>query len=288
MSLHFKRSLAALAGALTVFSAQADDGSRWADGIGFYIGIDTRVVVPSGTYAGQANPNAGRLTLLFDHGDHFHGIGTYSLSGPAGAPVVLPTNANNRIPELYTRTGGDTDAIPLQPGSGSFAGGYASRVLPDSAPTHGYSHLGIASIQSLKGLSPMADVLYNSSGDRWSAAYQNASVGLKLVSATPGLKVAAGGMLDIFGGSDTYALGSSNSLEFLPTFYVGAGSAPGTYTAQFMLLSQGSNSNARDGGNFHLDFSVPVPEPGTWALFAAGLLLLAWRAGRRKDDASAH
>jgi hypothetical protein len=283
MNWHPKSALAALAGALIAFAAQADEGSRWDDGIGFYVGIDSRITFPSGTYAGQYNPNAGRLTLLFDHGNHFHGIGTYSLSGPASAPVTLPTSTNNRIPETYTGLA----SIPLHKGSGAFAGTWVSKVLPDTDPAHEYSYLGIASIQSLDGLSPMADVLFHSSGDRWSAHYQNNSVALKLLSATPGLKVAAGGMMDIFGGGDTYKLGPGDSFEFLPTYYVDQGASPGLYSAKFMLVNLGSNANARPGGEFHFDFSVPtpVPEPGTWALFGAGLLALAWTARRRAGSA---
>ena len=274
------------AAAWVALGVQADDGSRFSEGIGYYVGIDSRVTFPSGTYAGQVNPNVGRLSFLFDHGDHYHGIGTYSLSGPAGAPVVEPTNANNRIPELYSRTGGDTDAIRLLPGSGAFAGGWASAVLPEGTATHDYSHLGVASVQSLNGLSPMADVLFHSSGDRWSALYQNVSVGLKLVSATPGLKLAAGGMMDIFGGGNTFTLGASDSFEFKPTYYVGAGAAAGVYTAQFQLVNLGSNLNARDGGNFYIDVSVPaIPEPGTWAMLAAGLLFVAVRARRAAASA---
>jgi hypothetical protein len=63
-----------------------------------------------------------RLTFLFDHGDHFHGIGAYSYSGTAGTPVVHSTNANNRLPELSTRTNPANRAIHLTAGSGAFAG----------------------------------------------------------------------------------------------------------------------------------------------------------------------
>ena len=275
-------SLIAMASALVATAAQAAEGSRHDEGIGFYVGIDSRITFPSGTYAGRLNPNAGRLSLLFDHGDHFHGIGNYSLSGPADAPITVPTNANNRIPETYT----GITSIPLQAGSGAFAGTWASQVLPESEPAYEYSYLGIASIQSLDGLSPMADVLFHSSGDRWSAHYQNTTVALKLVSATAGLKVAAGGMMDIFGGGDTYTLGPSGNFSFMPTYYLNSGAAPGIYAAQFMLINQGGNANASSSGTFYLDFSVPtpVPEPGTWAMFGLGLLGLAWASRRRGDS----
>jgi hypothetical protein len=170
---------ASLAGAINALPALAAEGARFDHGIGYYVAIDTNFVIASGPYAGLTNPNAGRLTLLLDHGDHFHSIGAYSLTGSAAAPVVQPTNANNRLPETYTRTGSDSDAIPLVEGSGSFAGTWASRVLPESAATHAYSHLGIASVQSLHGLSAAADVLFNSSGRRWSADFTGVTVGLR-------------------------------------------------------------------------------------------------------------
>lgn len=76
---------------------------RHDEGIGFYVGLDGLATVASGTYAGLSNPNADRLTLLFDHGNHFHGIGAYSYTGSAMVPDVLSTNANNRIPEVSSR-----------------------------------------------------------------------------------------------------------------------------------------------------------------------------------------
>ncbi len=81
-------SLAALA-ALCVNAAQASDGLRWHEGIGFYVGVDGLASVTSGTFAGLANPNAGRLTFLFDHGNHFHGIGAYSYTGTVTAPASV-------------------------------------------------------------------------------------------------------------------------------------------------------------------------------------------------------
>lgn len=274
-------ALAALA-ALTV-QAHAAEGARWGEGIGFYIGVDSLATVASGTFAGLANPNAGRLTLLFDHGDHFHGIGAYSYSGSVSAPVIDPTNTNNRIPETYARTDADNQALALTAGTGAFAGKLVSAVQA-AGVNHEYGHLGAASIQSLAGLGEQADALYGSSGARWSQAYEGVLVGLKLESISAGLKVAAQGDLDLFDTSNVAALGDGQSLSFLPTFYVDSTAAAGTYTAQFSLVNLGSNQAVLDGGTFYIDFAVApaVPEPGTWAMLAAGLATLGVVARRRK------
>jgi len=86
---------------------------RHDDGIGIYVGIDGRQTIPTGVYTGLANPTANRLIFLFDHGDHFHGIGAYSYTGPAGAPTIVPTSTNNRLPEI---TSGESP-LPLTAGA---------------------------------------------------------------------------------------------------------------------------------------------------------------------------
>jgi hypothetical protein len=267
------RFLAFAAAAALALPALASE--RHPDGIGFYVGLDGLQTLSRGTYAGLPNPNAGRLTLLFDHDDHFHGIGAYSYAGPAPHPAVLSTNANNRIPETYTLE----PPLPLTPGSGLYSGRLRSTVGASE-----YSFLGIASIQSLAGGAPGSDqdILFNSSGGRWNAPLTGVNVGLKLLSATPGLHVGTETVANLFGyGSDTILLGPGNSLEFKPVYWVDAAAAPGTYSASFQLVNLAAASPFGDSGVFHFDFAVPVPEPGTYAMLLAGLAVLGLIARRR-------
>ncbi len=66
--------------------------------------------------------------------------------------------------------------------------------------------------------------------------------------------------------------------------------APGTYNGFFEILG-GSDPNAQDTlatVNFQITTATPVPEPGTWLLFATGLTALAVLVcTRRKTAASA-
>lgn len=275
-------SLVALA-AVCALPAQASDGHRWDEGIGFYVGVDRLATLSSGTFAGLANPNAGRLTFLLDHGNHFHSIGAYSYTGTAAAPVVAGTSTNNRIPELSARTDEASSAIPLQAGTGALAGQWASGPLPSSADGFEYSYLGTASIHSLAGLSAEADILYNSSGARWNTAADDVLVGLKLESISAGLKVAIDGQLDVFGAGDVITLGSLASFSALPVLYADASAAAGIYTARFSLVNLGSNTAVSNSGSFYIDVSVPaVPEPETWASALAGLTLMGLVAARRR------
>jgi len=251
--------------------ALADEGARHDEGIGYYVGIDGRATLPAG-----ANPNHNRLTLLLDHGDHFHGIGTYSLSGPPPHPAVLPTNANNRVPEISSGEPG----LPLAPGSGLYAG-----KLRSSIGASEYSFLGMSSIRTLAGFAPGSteDILLQSSGNRWSQPLDGVVVGLQLVAATPGLKVGTEAVADLFAVSDTILLGPGNTFEYKPVYWVDAASAAGTYSASFRLVNLAVTSPIGDSGTFHFDFAVtPVPEPELYALLALGLPLVGWMARRRR------
>lgn len=279
------RALLVIAGLMSGGLAHASEPLRADEGIGFYVGIDSLATIASGTYAGLANPNYGRLTYLMEHGNHFHGIGAYSYTGSAAAPVINGSNANNRIPELSARISPLPGTLALSAGSGEFAGKLVSGVLGDSVAHHDYSYLGTSSIQSLAdGAAGSAEaVLYASSANRWNAQLDGVQVALKLEYITPGLKVAANGDMDLFDSGNLYLLGDGNGFDFVPTFYTDAAAAVGTYTAQFSLVNLGSNTAVRDGGTFYIDFAVapPVPEPASWAMLLGGLLMLGTVAARR-------
>ena len=135
-------------------------GSSAAATVSYYVGLDNLGTLTSGDYAGLVNPNLGRLTMLYNHGDHFHGIGAYSYTGPSGSPTVLPTNTNNRIPE----TSSGDDPLPLSPGTGLYAGALVNYPGPSE-----YSDIVFNSVNQLAGFGP-ADpetILFLSSGGRW-------------------------------------------------------------------------------------------------------------------------
>lgn len=263
--------------------AWADGPIRASEGIGYYVAVDGSDTITYGAYTGLSNPNEGRLTFLFDHGNHFHGLGAYSYTGPADSAVETPTNSNNHLPELYSRIDDDTSALLLVAGSGDFAGSLVSSTTGNTANEE-YGYLGIASIHSLDGYSPEADVLYTSSAGSYAGRYDDITVGLQLESISSGLSVAAGGMTDIFGASSVYTLGSLNDFTFMPTFYVDDSAAAGIYSASFTLVNLSSGSPILSSGEFHYDFAVaaPVPEPEMALMLTAGLGLISLVGRRRK------
>jgi hypothetical protein len=224
----------------------------------YYVAVDSLEVLTSGTYTGLPNPNHGRLTLLFAHTDeenpssnHFHAIGAYSYTGPVDNPTVIPTNSNNRIPEI------STGQLPLRllPGTGQYRDQLISRPTAEE-----YSHLKIESIQALSGFpsdSPEG-FLFHSSNGRWTAPLTDAVVALQRVSLSLGFDVVDPAGNKLFRKKPSYRLGDGDTLAFTPT-YVAKRSAPiGTYSATFKLVDLGSRDVPMgESGSFTFDFRVP-------------------------------
>lgn len=264
----------AVAAALTF----AAPGAHAEDHVGgnYYVAVDTLPTVnyqgsPSDAPVSRPNPNQNRLTLLLNHGDHFHSIGTYSLSGPTAAPTVQDTNANNRVPETYA----GLPPLSLLPGSGFFVGQLVSG-LDTGNEYEGLTLRPVASLYT-PGAPPNdpGNTLFNSSGGRWNAPLgAGALLGLELVSITGGLHVSDTQGNALFSGvSDIYNLGASDDWSFTPVFHAGANAAPGVYSAEMRLVDRSGQRG--NGGRFFFDFQVTpaaIPEPGTLVLLA-GLFL---------------
>lgn len=264
-------------------SARAQSTSDLAT---YYVGVDTSESVAFGTYLGLGNPNADRLTFLFNHANyenvtssHYHSIGRWSLTGPVENPTVVGTNGNNRLPESYTGTQLELAEAPAgspyagklisgMPGAGSAADEYGDLEfrMTDSVPmTDGYGEVGEA---GTTGLGNAAYYLFNASSQSYVEPVGNLDIELELVGVTPGLAIgdSAGNLLmneigdtaPLFDGTDTFA----------PTFYTEAGANLGVYTASFMLHDR--SGAYQSSGTFHFDFTA-VPEPSSALLGLVGL-----------------
>jgi hypothetical protein len=229
----------------------------------FYVGIDSRTApftapAAQGGGAYPDNPNLGRLTLLYSHGDHFHGLGVYTYSGPAAAPTLAGTSSNNHVPELSAGF-----QLPLSPGAGVYAGKHvtAAQLGVD------YSNLEMRNVQSLSGVD---NTLFNSSTGRWNAAFPDADVHLKLLGvSSPALNV--GSLADpnaISVGGDVHLGEGSEMFSFTPVLWVDASAPAGIYTAEFQLIDP--TNSAINSGRFFVDVTN-VPEPGAVALAAASV-----------------
>lgn len=245
----------------------------------YYIGIDNRTVpfnapAAEGGGAYPDNPNYNRLTFLFQHGNHYHGIGQYVYSGPAATPTLTDTNGNNRLPETYT----GQPPLPLVPGTGVYAGKNTTKHLVGLE----YSHLETKSVHSLDGAGAAEDILFHSSGDRWSSDFDAAHIHLELLSvSSPHLNV--GTLADpsaVPVGGDVHVGDGDELFAFTPVLWVDAAAPLGNYWAEFRLVDESGTFG--DSGRFYLDVRQ-VPEPTTLGLGTAALAAVAVISRRRRS-----
>ncbi|MCG6138549.1 MAG: all3515 family Zur-repressed PEP-CTERM protein [Nostoc sp. LLA-1] len=248
----------------TAFSpAQAhDDHTHETE---YFIGVDALQVLNRGIYSGLDNPNYNRLTFLYNHGDHFHGIGAYSYFGDIENSTIESTSTNNRIPESYT----EIPPLKLLPGTGIYSGRLVSTDIHEP-----YSDLKIEPLASLQDYpDPEAQVLFNSSDGRWNASLTGATIGLKLAEISPGLNIGDAINPNIVKNvGDIHTIGRGDNFAFTPTFWTDATAPVGNYSATFQLVDL--SSNFQESGTFSFDFQVAkVPEPSTTIGFSLVALL---------------
>lgn len=274
-------------------------GSARADVVHYYLGGDMQATLPSGTYAGLANPNHGRTTVLYAHwndvnpsSNHYHSKARYSYYGPlAAAPADQPVRP-------YTVNASDVPSGNTLPESGpiSLTGGllHGTIVLRTGVnPANEYDDVRFRTVDSLATAAAGSpeQIMFNSSASRWTGLQAGNTLSLKLISITDGLNVTFAGASDLSDanvlsytdttaggamGSDVLSMGTvaGDSWEFTPIFYTATNATPGNYSAKFAIL----NSNGGNSGEFNFDVTVAaVPEPGT-----VGLLAIAGLAGLRR------
>jgi hypothetical protein len=247
-------------------------GAANGETVPYYIGVDSLATIASGAYADLANPNLGRLTFLYNHGDHYHAKGAFVYTGPnLGDSTAVAISASNYLPE------GSALPFALTPGSGAFAGLYVSGQTPDVPG----SSIRIGSVDALAAAPAGSDesILFNSGGGRWTGSLAQAELAIELVGFTAGLSILDASGQSLFGSGTTYALGSGGaSLDFAPIF---AASAMGDYSASFRLIDTRASGGFGESGVFEYRFTA-VPEPSSVILAALGAAALPILARRRR------
>jgi hypothetical protein len=255
-----------------VLSASAAACRAESVGVGYYVSRDANPMVGQ-----NENPNFGRLTLLYNHGNHFHSIGRFG-----GGP--------NRLPE------GTRAPITLFSGSGDMEGRFVSKRYDDGSPSAEYSDLRFESIRSLSGFDAGTpeSILFNSSSRRWVSgpehpdparqlSLEGSLVALEVVSLSAGLHASIGDQVASTTG-DRLELGAGDTLSSLLSFFTDTGIAPLTnLTATFRLIDLSTSTALGGSGDFRFELQT-IPEPGSIALVGVGLLCLIgvrWRRSRR-------
>jgi hypothetical protein len=253
-----------------------------AEIVEFYVGVDGRTTLTSGSYSGLPNPNAGRLTFLYAHqyigvierpgqtpltlfNNHYHTIGSYTYAGPTNNPVVVPTNTNFRIPEPSS---GQQPLTLVLETNGLFAG----KLINKKTVEH-YSDPRIRSVHDILlhrtatatnqfGYGSGEYVMFHSSGGRWTNRLDGVVVAMELVEKTPGLHVGTTNQIHVLiNPGDRVVMGNGNSFEFIPVVWAEPDTPPGTYVLRFKLVDvSGGPSPVLESGIVTFWYRVP-PEP---------------------------
>lgn len=264
--MHLTRSLL---GAVALWSGTQNTP---AELVSYYVGRDGLTTLTSGTFRDLPNPNAGRLTLLYAHAypenplnNHYHSIGIYTYTGTSNAPVVVPTNANHRIPEA------STGQLPLTlvPSTNAL---HTGRLI-NAATVENYSDPRFRSVHRILphvtttatnhfGYGSAEYVMFHSGSRRWTNPLAGAVVAMELVEKSPGLHVGTDDQPDaLVNPGDRIVMGDGDTFEFRPLVWTEADAEPGTYSLRFKLVDvSGGPSPIEESGIVTFLYRVQ-PEP---------------------------
>ena len=271
-----KRHLATLAIAIAAVVAQAD----FIPANEIFVGVDGLQTLPSGTYAGFANPNFGRLTLLYGHqydgsgenapgSSHYHSKAVQTYGGSVSNPTVV-TSTGNYLPE------GANSPLNLLAGSGSLSGYHVSGLEDRHFANTTFRP---TSWLDRSGAELWETTTFSSSAGRWTGSLGSANLALEVMGLTPGLSILnLDGTVAANSTGDLFGLGSGD-FATTPIFAVDQ-SAVGTYTAQLRLRDL--NGNFGDSGVFEYRFQAQaVPEPASFAALGLGTFAIFRRRRAR-------
>lgn len=245
----------------------------------YYVGVDGQQTIPTGEFAGQANPNYNRLTFLYAHpnetspaSNHYHSKGVYRYQPGSAASPVIEINPGNYLPE------GTNPPLSLVAGSGF----YSDKLVVLADAGNHFSHFEIAGTDDLASYAAGTPehFMFHSSDDRWSGSFAGADVHLVLVSLSPGLHVGDATSFDVGLNQAGDELHLGEAIQFTPVFWTASDAAEGIYIAQFKLVDE--TGTFGDSGTFEYRFSnaAAVPEPSIALL--SGLALTFGLVRRRR------
>ncbi len=253
----------------------------------YYISLDTRAELTSGTYVGLPNPNYNHITLLdanIPTYDHFHSISAFAYEGDPASPTIT-LDHNQRVPTAAHDA--PPTWIPLSLGA---SGGLFDGKLVATATAERLTDTTMRSVQSLDGFAPgtIENTYFTSSGGRWSQPLPDGTTfGLELVSISSGLHVGSATQLEVLTTpGEILSLGDANAVDFQPILWMEGDVSPGKYAAEFRLVDT-TVGPARppysSSGVFGIHVEA-VPEPATLVLGLLGLGAVALIGRSRKSN----
>ena len=261
----------------------------------WFVGIDTLPTLTGGPFAGQANPNLGKMTLLYGHqypevgspsapSSHFHAKSSVRLyRETVGGPILtsdtaVTVNASGVITGMVNFVPESAGLrIRLGNGSGTFAGKYATGFLGTGTEWEDMTYRPVSWLNR-PGATTAQVATFNTSGGRYTGSVATTRVGLKIESLSSGLEAWLGGVQYSTGQVIELGMGDfATTPVFAASTSVGEGVALNASVRLVDLDNLGSSINS---GTTEFRFAT-VPEPASMAAIGVGMIGLLRRRNKK-------